>query len=117
MPEANSAPIPSNAVSRYPAIALRLNEKPKLLDRLREALRSRHYSPRPDFRHGLFHLTHVDLFGPETASPHGDCVAIKEKGRHSRENGNPGNLKKTKLLKSYHIFQRPELPGCPPTRA
>ena len=42
MPRANSAPIPSNAVSPYPRIAPSSAQKPKLSDRLREALRSRH---------------------------------------------------------------------------
>jgi len=41
MPEANSAPILSGPVSRYAPIAHEPAQKPKLLDRLREALRSR----------------------------------------------------------------------------
>ena len=69
MPEANSAPILSNLPSRLPTLAPDPAQKPKLLDRLREAPSSRHYSPRPKFRHGLFHLTHVDLFRLETPSP------------------------------------------------
>jgi len=69
MPEANSTPFLSNPISRYPRIAPGPAQKPKLLDRLREALRSRHYSRKTEFRHGLFHLTHVDLFGPEIPSP------------------------------------------------
>ena len=43
MPEANSAPIFSNAVSPYPRVKPGATAKPKLLDRLREALRSRPY--------------------------------------------------------------------------
>ena len=43
MPEANSAPILSNAISRYPRVAPGATSKPKLLDRLREALRCRHF--------------------------------------------------------------------------
>ena len=46
MPEANSAPILSNTISQYPRVAPGATSKPKLLDRLREALRSRHFSPR-----------------------------------------------------------------------
>ena len=46
MPEANSAPILSNSSNRYPRIAPAPVQKPKLLDRLCEALRSRHYSRR-----------------------------------------------------------------------
>jgi site-specific recombinase XerD len=48
MREANSTPILSNSVSRYPRIAPEPAQKPKLLDRLREALRSRHYSRRTE---------------------------------------------------------------------
>jgi len=69
MPEANSAPILSNPPSRLPTLAPDPAHKPKLMGRLRESLRSRHYSPRPKFRHGLFHLTHDDFFKPETSSP------------------------------------------------
>jgi hypothetical protein len=39
--------------------------------------------------------------------PSGDCVAMKEKGRHSRESGNPGNLKKNKLLEITRYFSMP----------
>ena len=42
MPEANSIPVPSNPVGRYLGHAPRAAQKPKLLDLLREALRSRH---------------------------------------------------------------------------
>jgi len=42
MPEANSAPILSKAVRQYPRVVPKPAQKPKLLDRLREALRSRH---------------------------------------------------------------------------
>jgi len=48
MPEANSAPFLSNPFTRYPRIAPAPAQKPKLLDRLREALRSRHYSRRTE---------------------------------------------------------------------
>ena len=40
MPEANLAPFLANPISRYPRIAPEPAQKPKLLDRLREALRS-----------------------------------------------------------------------------
>jgi len=42
MPEANSIPVPSNPGGRCPDHAPGATVKPKLLDRLREALRSRH---------------------------------------------------------------------------
>ena len=48
MPEANSEPILSNPLSRYPRITPAPAQKPKLLDRLSEALRSRHYSRRTE---------------------------------------------------------------------
>ena len=48
MPGANFAPILPNPVSRYPRIAPASAQKPKLLDCLREALRSRHYSRRTE---------------------------------------------------------------------
>ena len=43
MPEANSAPFLSNPPSRYPRIAFDPCQNPNLLDRLGEALRSRHH--------------------------------------------------------------------------
>ena len=49
MPEANSAPFPPNPISKHPRIGPPdPGQKPKLLDRLREALRSRHYSRRTE---------------------------------------------------------------------
>jgi integrase len=78
MPVANSAPILSNPPGHYPRIALQPAQKPKLLDRLRKPLGSCHYSPRPDSRHALFHLTHFDLFRLNIPSPIGACVAIKK---------------------------------------
>ena len=43
MPEANSIPVLSNPVGRYPDHAPGATPEPKLLDCLREALRSRHF--------------------------------------------------------------------------
>ena len=48
MPEANSIPAASNPVGRYPDRAPGATPKPKLLDRLREALRYRRYSRRTE---------------------------------------------------------------------
>jgi integron integrase len=48
MPEANSTPILSNPPGRYSRITPAPAQKPKLLDRLRESLRSRHYSRRTE---------------------------------------------------------------------
>ncbi len=69
MPEANSAPSLANLISRCRRIAPEPAQKPKILDRLREALRSRHHSRKTEVRHGLFRVTHVCPFGPETPSP------------------------------------------------
>jgi integrase len=57
MPEANSEPILSNLPNRYLQIAPAPAQKAKLLDRLCEALRSRHYSRRTEFRNSF--ATHL----------------------------------------------------------
>jgi len=88
MLEANSAPILSNPPSRYPRIAPEPAQKPRLLDSLREALHSRHYSRRTKFRNGFFHLTHVDLFRLKTPSPPFLCYPIA--GRGLRYPNGPG---------------------------
>ena len=46
MPVANSIPVPLNPIGRYPGHAPAATAKPKLLDCLREGLRSRPYSRR-----------------------------------------------------------------------
>jgi len=69
MPEANSVPVLPHPIGRYPRITSDPAQKPKLLDRLRKALRIRHYSRKTEFRNGFFYLTHVDLFRPKTPSP------------------------------------------------
>jgi integrase len=71
MPEANSDLILSNPPSRYPRIAPQPVQKPKLLDCLREALRS---------RHGVFPLTHVELFGRKPPLPHLFATHLLEAG-------------------------------------
>jgi len=43
MPVANSAPFLSSSISRYPRIAPASTQKLKLMERLRQALRSRHF--------------------------------------------------------------------------
>ena len=48
MPKANSIAIPSKAATQCPRVVPKPPQKPKLLDRLREALRSRHYSRRTE---------------------------------------------------------------------
>ncbi len=55
MPEADSIPAASNPVGRCPDRTPGATPKPKLLDRLREALRSRHYSRRTEETH--YHIS------------------------------------------------------------
>jgi integrase len=68
MPEANSAPILSNPPTGYPRIVPVPTQKPKLLDRLSEALRS---------RHGVFPLTHVGLLGRKPPLPSRERVGVR----------------------------------------
>ena len=68
MPEANPAPIPSNSPSRYPRMAPQPAQKPRLLDRFCKALRS---------RHGVFFLTHVELFGRKPPLPSRQRVGVR----------------------------------------
>jgi len=55
MSKANSVPAASNPVGRYPDRAPGATPKPKLLDRLRQSLRSRHYSRRTEETH--YHIS------------------------------------------------------------
>jgi integrase len=55
MSEANSVSAASNPVGRYPDHAPGATPKPKLLDRLPEALRSRHYSRQTEETH--YHIS------------------------------------------------------------
>ena len=71
MPKANSRILVSNQVSPNlnPNHALVETLKAKLLDGLREGLRSHPYSPRPHFRCALFRINNVHLFKPKNPSP------------------------------------------------
>ena len=53
MPEAIPIPAASNPVGKYPDCAPGATPKPKLLDRPREASRSRHYSRRTEQSYGF----------------------------------------------------------------
>jgi integron integrase len=94
MPEANPAPILSKAVSQYPRIAPAPAQKPKLLDRLREALRSRHYSRRTEqtYCHWVkrFIFFHNMRHPAEMAEPEINAylthLAVKEKVSASTQN-------------------------------
>ena len=55
MSQANSVPAASNPVGRYPGRAPGATAKPKLLDPLRQSLRSRHYSRRTEETH--YHIS------------------------------------------------------------
>jgi integron integrase len=94
MPEANSEPILSNSLSRYPRIAPAPAQKPKLLDRLCEALRSRHYSRRTEQsychwvkRFIFFHnKRHPAEMGEPEINAYLTHLAVKEKVSASTQN-------------------------------
>jgi len=94
MPEANSEPIFSNPLSRYPRITPAPAQKPKLLDRLSEALRSRHYSRRTEqsYCHWVkrFIFFHNIRNPAEMAEPEINAflthLAVKEKVSASTQN-------------------------------
>jgi integron integrase len=94
MLEANSEPILSNPVSRYPRITPALAQKPKLLDRLSEALRSRHYSRRTEQSYcqwvKRFIFFHNKRHPAEMAEPEINAylthLAVKEKVSASTQN-------------------------------
>jgi integron integrase len=94
MPEANSEPILVNPLSRYPRIAPAPAQKPKLLDRLSEALRSRHYSRRTEqsYAHWVrrfvfFHnKRHPAEMGEPEINAYLTHLAVKEKVSASTQN-------------------------------
>jgi site-specific recombinase XerD len=94
MPEADSAPFHSNPTGRYPQAAPESAQKPKLLDRLREALRARHYSRRTEqtYCHWVkrFIFFHEKRHPSEMAEPEINAylthLAVKEKVSASTQN-------------------------------
>lgn len=80
MPEANSGPILSNSPGRYArSVTPEAGQKPKLLDRLREALRSRHYSEHEE-RLVLIGQSHRNRVSHEHSN-HRDPVGLEQPGR------------------------------------
>ena len=94
MPEANSAPFHSNPINCYPQSAPEPAPKPKLLDRLCEALRVRHYSRRTEqtYCHWVkrFIFFHDKRHPQEMAEPEINAylthLAVKERGSASTQN-------------------------------
>ena len=94
MPEVNSIQFPSTQFGRYPGHAPVAAAKPKLLDRLREALRSRHYSRRTEqtYCHWIkrfiyFHnLRHPGEMAEPEINAYLTHLAVKEKVSASTQN-------------------------------
>jgi len=94
MPEANPVSILSNPPSLYPRIAPASAQKPKLLDRLREALQSRHYSQRTEQtychwvkRFIFFHdMRHPAEMAESEINAYLTHLAVKEKVSASTQN-------------------------------
>ena len=94
MPEMNSVPTRSKSIGEYPGLRPSPVQSPKLLDRLREALRSRHYSRRTEqtYCHWVkrfiyFHnLRHPAQMAEPEINAYLTHLAVKEKVSASTQN-------------------------------
>ena len=127
MPKANSIPVRSTPIGRYPGHAPAATAKPKLLNRLREALRSRHYRRTPTeqtychwvkrliYFHTVRHPAQMADQGINAFLTHGDCHTFRysfathllEGGYHIRtvrELLGPSDVKTTMIY--THVLNR-----------
>ncbi len=111
MPEMNSVPAHSDPIGQYPGSESSFPQPPKLLDRLREALRSRHYSRRTEqtYCHWVkrfiyFHnLRHPAQMAEPEINAYLTHLAVKEKVSASTQNQALSAL----LFLYRHVLDRP----------